>query len=209
MLGADDQQYGISRLISFSDGVFGFAITLLVTTIPFSLNLPPSASADQIGQQLLSILPNFYAYLFSFYMVGVYWVAHHRMFGYIIKSDTGLLWVNLTLLLFIVFLPFPTSLVARYGATSIITALYAATLSMIGLIYVIMWEYASSHHRLIPHDLDPQTRRYIRWRGLLPLGIFAISIGISFLSPSLAKVAWFAIFLVRPIFLRKYVGKGS
>jgi len=56
---ADEHQYGVSRLVTFSDGVFGFAITLLITTIPFSLEgLPHSASNEQMAQQLLSLLPN-------------------------------------------------------------------------------------------------------------------------------------------------------
>ncbi|MFL5665601.1 MAG: TMEM175 family protein [Ktedonobacteraceae bacterium] len=83
---AEDQQYGVSRLVAFSDGVFGFAITLLITSIPVP-ELPRSASADQIVQQLLGLLPNFYSYVFSFYMVGIYWMAHHRTFRYIIKFD--------------------------------------------------------------------------------------------------------------------------
>src|SRR2546421_8616378 len=143
---AEDQQYGVSRLVAFSDGVFGFAITLLITSIPVP-ELPRSASADQIVQQLLGLLPNFYSYVFSFYMVGIYWMAHHRTFRYIIKFDTRLLWMNLTLLLLIAFLPFPTSLLGRYGDTSIITAFYAATLSTVSLIYILLWWYASSHHR--------------------------------------------------------------
>lgn len=205
---AEDQQYGVSRLVAFSDGVFGFAITLLITSIPVP-ELPRSASADQIVQQLLGLLPNFYSYVFSFYMVGIYWMAHHRTFRYIIKFDTRLLWMNLTLLLLIAFLPFPTSLLGRYGDTSIITAFYAATLSVVSLIYLLLWWYASSHHRLISPDLDQKKITQLRVRGLITLTIFIISIGLSFISPSLAKAAWIAIFFVRPIFLRKYVSLGE
>ncbi len=51
----DEQQYGVSRLVAYCDGVFGFAITLLITTIPFSLgSLPPSASNGQIDVDPLS-----------------------------------------------------------------------------------------------------------------------------------------------------------
>jgi uncharacterized membrane protein len=205
---AEDQQYGVSRLVAFSDGVFGFAITLLITSIPVP-ELPRSASADQIVQQLLGLLPNFYSYVFSFYMVGIYWMAHHRTFRYIIKFDTRLLWMNLTLLLLIAFLPFPTSLLGRYGDTSIITAFYAATLSTVSLIYILLWWYASSHHRLISPDLDQKKITQLRVRGLITLTIFIISIGLSFISPSLAKAAWIAIFFVRPILLRKYVSGGE
>lgn len=203
MQGADDQQYGISRLVAFCDGVFGFAITLLITTIPFSLgNLPPSATNEQFVQQLRALLPSFYAYALSFYIVGNYWVVHHRSFRSIIKYDSILLWLNLTLLLFIVFLPVPTAFLGRYGESSIITALYALTHTLITFIYLIMQWYASSHHRLILPSLDQKTIRYGYLRALIAFIIFALSIGLAFLNPQLAKLAWIAIFLIRPLILR-------
>ena len=56
----DEQQYGVSRLVSFSDGVFGFAITLLITTIPFSFEgLASSASDAQIVPHLLAFVTEY------------------------------------------------------------------------------------------------------------------------------------------------------
>lgn len=199
----EEQQYGVSRLVSFSDGVFGFAATLLIATIPFSFpNLLSSASNEQIMPQLLSLVPNFFAYVLSFFMVGNYWVAHHRAFRHITKYDSALLWINLALLLFIAFLPLPTSLLARYGQNSIITALYAATLMLTSLISMIMSWYASSHHRLISPSLDQKTITDIYLRGLIPFAMFALSIGIAFLSTRLAQLVWIAIFFIRPIIIR-------
>lgn len=203
MAEADEQQYGVSRLVSFSDGVFGFAITLLITTLPFTLNIPPSATNQQTVQQLLNLLPQFYAYLFSFFMVGNYWIIHHRAFRRYIKSNTTLLWLNLTLLLFIVFVPFPTALLGRYGSNSVIVALYAAIQAAISLIYVIMGWYALSH-QLIVTPRDQKAIKYSYLRGLIPFVIFSLSCVIAFFSPFLAKLAWIAIFVIRPAVLRKY-----
>ena len=140
---ADEQQYSISRLVAFSDGVFGFAITLLITTIPFSLEgLPPSPGTEQVEQHLLSLWPYLYSYILSFYIIGYYWIIHHRILQQIIKTDSPLLWLNLTLLLFIVFLPVPTSFMSRYRDSAIITALYAAIQVLIWLAYVSMSWYA-------------------------------------------------------------------
>lgn len=202
----DDQQYGVSRLVAFCDGVFGFAITLLITTIPFSLgNLPSSATNAQILQQLSLLLPGFYAYVLSFYMVGNYWLVHHRMFRQIIKYDATFLWLNLTLLLFIAFLPVPTALLGRYANSSIITALYALTQTVITVIYLLITWYASSHHRLVLPSLDEKTIRYGHARSFITVSMFAFSIGLAFLNPQLAKLSWIAIFIVRPLILKRYV----
>ncbi|MDQ2885606.1 MAG: TMEM175 family protein [Chloroflexota bacterium] len=206
MAETDDQQYGISRLVAFCDGVFAFAITLLITTIPFSLgDLPSSATNAQILPQLGTLLPGFYAYVLSFYMVGNYWLVHHRMFRQIIKYDATLLWLNLTLLLFIAFLPVPTAFLGRYGDNSVITALYALTQTVITLIYLVIGWYTSSHHRLIPPSLDEKTLRYAHWRSFITVSMFALSIGLAFLNPQLAKLSWIAIFIVRPLILKKYI----
>jgi uncharacterized membrane protein len=125
----EDQRYGVSRLIAFSDGVFAFAITLLIITIPYPA-LTSSLSAGQFFAQLLTLKWYFFSYLLSFYSIGLFWLAHHGYFRYIIKFDRGLFLINLTLLLFIAFLPFPTNLLGHYGDRSIVTAFYAGTLSM-------------------------------------------------------------------------------
>ena len=201
----DEQQYGLSRLLDFCDGVFGFAITLLIITIPFSLRgLPPSATNAQTVQQLRLLLPSLYAYVLSFFIVGNYWVNHHRIFRQFIKYDSLLLWINLTLLLFIVFLPVPTSFLGLYGENSVIAALYATTQMVIVLIYLIMNWYASSHHRLIAPSVDQKTITYGYLRSLIAVTMFALSIGIAFLNPDLAKFWWLAIFIVQPLVLRGY-----
>jgi uncharacterized membrane protein len=198
----EQQQYGISRVLSFSDGVFGFAITLLIVNVISAFpSLPSSVSDEQLRAALLGLGSSFFSYAFSFYMVGVYWVAHHRMFRYIINYNTTLLWLNLTMLLFVVFLPFSTSLLDKYNNSHLIVAFYAATLTTISLCSTLLWEYAAFRHRLIPPDLDEKTIRYLRGRGWITLALFALSIGLAFLSPLLAKISWLALFLIRPLLL--------
>lgn len=200
----DVQQYGVSRLVAFCDGVFGFAITLLITTIPFSLgSLPSSASNIQVLQSLREVLPNVIAYVLSFFIVGNYWIIHHRVFRHIIKYDNTLLWINVILLLFIAFLPLPTAFLGHYGNNSLITALYAITQTIITFIYLIMGWYVSSRHLNLP-SLNQNMIRYERLRTLLSVCLFALSIGLAFLNPQLAKFTWIAIFIIRPLVLRKY-----
>jgi uncharacterized membrane protein len=199
----DEQQYGVSRLVSFSDGVFGFAITLLITTIPFSFEgLPSSASDAQIVPHLLALWPNVFAYTLSFFMVGNYWIVHHRMFRHIIKYDSTLLWINLTLLFLIAFLPLPTAFLGRHAQSSIITALYATTQTLLCLILLIMSWYTSSHDQLSASARDPRTMTYHHLRSLIPGCMFALSIGLAFLNTWLAQLVWFAIFFIRPMMIR-------
>jgi len=192
---ADQQSYGVARVIGFSDGVFAFAITLLVITLPYP-SLPPSLTVGQFFAQLLSLKDSFISYLVSFYIIGLFWLLHHQYFRYIIKFDTRLFLLNLTLLLLIAFLPFPTYLLGHYGDRSVVAAFYAAILSLLQLLYLLLWWYATSRHRLIAPTLEHGLVTFERWRRLLQLSVFVISIGLAFINLYLAVLAWIAATLI-------------
>ena len=103
----------LDRLIFFSDGVFAIAITLLA----LDLRLPPgddvSTSAD-LTRAILRTAPRFLSFFISFQVIGVFWLAHHRIFGLIGRFERGLAMLNLLFLLCIVFMPFPTSILGEH-----------------------------------------------------------------------------------------------
>ena len=93
------------RLESFSDGVFGFAATLLVADL--AIHPPGNALA-----QVLRAWPSYLAYVVSFLTIGAAWLAHTALTDQLAQADRILLRLNLLLLIVVVFLPFPTRLVA-------------------------------------------------------------------------------------------------
>src|SRR6266496_5950399 len=102
-----------SRIEAFSDGVFAIAITLLILDV----HVPPASQAN-LGRALARQWPTYAAYLISFAFIGIMWVNHHRLFNHIRRSDNGLMFQNLLLLLGVTFVPFPTALLAaHFGAT--------------------------------------------------------------------------------------------
>src|SRR6266480_7573592 len=103
-----------SRLEAFSDGVFAVSITLLV------LNIKPLS--DEVlrdggfWNEFSGQWPALLAFVTSFFTIGIMWINHHRLINHIKRSDTGLLLFNLLLLLVIVFIPYPTALLAQQYA---------------------------------------------------------------------------------------------
>ena len=89
----------------FSDGVFGFAITLLVIDIAIH---PPGTPL----QQVLHAWPSYLAYVISFMTIGTAWLVHTAMTDQLAEVDPIFLRLNLLVLIVVVFLPFPTQLVA-------------------------------------------------------------------------------------------------
>ncbi len=70
----------IGRILAPSDGLFAFAITLLVIQIA----LPETADAG-IPAALLRPWPRYLAHLLSFLVIARFWVSHHLAFRLIIR----------------------------------------------------------------------------------------------------------------------------
>ncbi len=106
----------LTRLETFSDGVFAIAITLLILEI----KVPPIDSIHSLKKlvsDLVHLWPSFFAYTYSFGGILVQWIVHHNTFHYLEKTSRPFLYANGFLLLTIVFFPFPTALLAEYVNT--------------------------------------------------------------------------------------------
>lgn len=129
-----------ARVEAFSDGVFAIAITLLI------LNLKvPSGPAGHLGEGLTAQWPTYAAFLLSFAFIGIMWVNHHRLFNHIRRSDSGLLFLNLLLLLGITVVPFPTALLAAHYGTAdrtVAAAVFNGTYVVLAVFFNILWHHA-------------------------------------------------------------------
>lgn len=171
------------RLEIFSDGVIAIAITLLILDVRL-----PTAKEGALWHDLGSHWPTYVAYVLSFAVVGIIWVAHHSMFQRIGHADRGLLFWNLFLLLGIAFVPFPTSLLAEYvqeGGSNAhaATAVYSATMTLIGLAFLAIWIHLARHPDLLEDQADAANlHRSIR-RSLVSPIVYGLTIVLAFISP--------------------------
>jgi uncharacterized membrane protein len=191
----------VDRLVAFSDGVFAIAITLLV----ISIEVPDVADKD-LGQALKDLSPQLFTYALSFFVIGLYWIAHHRTFRSLIRVDRTLLFINLLLLGFVALLPLPTEILGKYNDTTLAVVIYAASICTTGAISIALWRY------IIHAGLTPPLSRDVVRLGTLRAGIapavFALSIPLAFASPEIAQLSWLLILPANAIVERRY-GKDS
>jgi uncharacterized membrane protein len=145
-----------SRVEAFSDGVFAIAITLLVLT-----NAEPSSFKD-LSHQLWDRWPSYAAYVVSFLVIGIMWLNHHSIFGYLERIDRPLVYLNQLLLLTVVFVPYPTGVLGealrRGQGTQTAAVFYTLTMAVNAYCWTALWLYASSGRRLL-HEGFPEERR--------------------------------------------------
>jgi uncharacterized membrane protein len=193
-----DNEKVLGRVLTFSDGVFAIAILLLLIDV----KLPAGVSAASLGAALRSLWPNYLAFFISFVVIGLYWTAHVRLFRDIVRYDWGLIWLNLLYLLFIVIIPFSTSVLSiHFARLSVI--MYAATIAAAGYSNTIVRVYSTRARRLTGSGLGHTYIRKTIFLSLIAPTGFAISIGLALLNPVIARYFWMAILVIQIIFLRR------
>jgi uncharacterized membrane protein len=192
----------LDRIVFFSDAVFAIAITLLVLDIQVP-EIPDDQVAEELPGQILALWPKYFGYVLSFVVIITFWNIHLSIFSGIRDYDRGLIWLNSIFLMFVAFVPFPTSLLSEYGGHQLPVAIYAATLAIGRLLLTLIYWYASSGHRLVDPELDPQVVRFFLLRGLTIPVIFLLTIGISFFSVSAAIYSWLLLVVVDAVILRR------
>ncbi len=189
--GRSRDQYEVGRLLAFSDGVFAIAITLLVLSIPVP-DLPDPSNAA-LREALVRLLPNLFAFLLSFAIVGRYWSIHRQLLGALVRADRRVVGLNLGILLTICLVPFSSGLLTRYGNVPIAVQVYAANVALIGIVFGGLRFYLSGRRELADQaTLKEQSNTE---RTLLAPAIFLVSIPIAFWSPLAAELSWLSLIL--------------
>ena len=173
------------RIEASSDGVFAIAITLPILEI----RLPPHAEGthESLAATLVSLWPSYFAYIFSFVMIGIYWVNHHYIFKIYQKTARVFNLLNVFFLMCISFLPFPTAVLGEHlldekeQKTAII--FYVFGLLLAAASWFLKWLYASCHYQLIDNHLSPHFVSYLTIQYGLSVIFYASALIISVIQP--------------------------
>jgi len=190
-----------ARLEAFSDGVFAIAITLLV----LDLAVPVTKTSenhllDAIGDEW----PGYLGYVVSFATVGALWLGHNAITDYLDRADTTLLRLNLLLLFFVSFLPFPTRLLSEYirsdQAERVAVTFYGLTLLVAGALLSVFWRYAL-HARLVRPNAGDEEITLLTHRLTPGLAAYAVLIIVGLFRPVAAVIGYLviAMFFLLPL----------
>jgi uncharacterized membrane protein len=190
------------RIVNLSDGVFAIAITPLVLDIRVP-DIPEGMVASELPAALLSLWPKYLGYFLSFAVISTFWIVHHSIFRPIREYDRGLLYLNFLFLMFVAFVPFPTSLLGEYGDHQLPVAIYAGALAIGRLLLTAIHWYSTRDDRLGGEPQNPGEVRFYLIRGLAMPVIFLLSIGVSFFSVGAAIWSWVVMIVVDAVVLRR------
>jgi uncharacterized membrane protein len=192
----------LEHVISFSDAVFAFAITLMALSIDIP-DLPTNLTQSELLDELYALYPQFESYVISFAVIAIFWVSYHQVFNHIKGSHITMVYLNLIFLLLITLLSLATSLVINYDRYQISYVIYNFIVIMTSLLLALIWWYSIKHKYL------DENLHYFFIKGVManlmsiPI-VFTISIIISFVDLDVAQYFWLVIVPINIMIRRRY-----
>lgn len=186
----DRDSVEFARVLTFSDGMFAIAMTLLVVGIEVP-DIPDTDSVSELWDALGDLYPSIISFVISFAVIGRYWMAHHQFFALLKGITVPLIGINLIYLLFIAFLPFPTGLLGNFFENPLAFAIYAVAVAVVSGMEVVLLRGARRAD-LLTRPLSDDVYRWGVTQSLSPVIFFLASIPVAFLvDPSWAVAIWF------------------
>jgi uncharacterized membrane protein len=176
-----------------SDGVFAFAITLLVLDI-----VTPAASGNHLLRSLGDQWPSYLGYLISFATIGAAWLGHSAITEYLERASPGFIRLNLVFLLFVSFLPFSTRLFADYigknNPERVAATIYGISLALTSTLLFVLWRYAVQE-RLVRPDMNDEEIQLLTNRLTPGLVGYVVLIVVGLFVPLIAVIGYLGIAL--------------
>jgi uncharacterized membrane protein len=180
------------RLEGLSDGIFAFAMTLLI----LNFNLPERVKdirGFDLGAYLMNQQDPFFNYFLSFFFLAVFWLIHQQQMHHIKKTDRRHLWLNIFMLMFVVFIPFSTSLVNEFADHTSAEFFFAANMFIVSTLLYFGWIYSTGNKDMITGSTKEAHVRSGRVSGLVIPVISVISMTFAFIYPVVCSYLYLAI----------------
>ncbi len=190
---------GTERLLTLTDGVVAIALTLLV--LQFKVPSLPAGADPNSPHALyvaLHLSGSLVSYVVAFYVIGQFWLAHHRVFRYISGHSEGLAWWNFGFLFTITLFPFTSALLGSYSSNALAVIAFSVNLLLASISTTLVLGVAKHMHMLVP-QATPDVLRSIRLRGLIFVVVIAASIVVAFFSPQDAQYVWILMIVATPV----------
>lgn len=184
-----------SRIDALTDGIFAFAMTLLVLDIRLPAELHIRDSAELVAR-LWALQPACVAYVVSFFVLAAHWRGNIELRRVEEVSQSVLGW-TFVYLLFVTSVPFSSSVVGRYGDLPPAVWLYAANLIVVAALSL----------RLRVSEILPEHRQRARIghaKILFFIASAVASILISLVAPGYAMFAYLLNIVTGPLAERLY-----
>lgn len=191
------ERYSKNRVENLSDGVFGFAMTLLVLNIVIpeskliSNNVELWQAITSQGRALLS-------FTIAFFILASMWSLHVRQFESLKAVDRRFIFINSVRLFVAVLIAFSTGIASSYDRIELARMILPINMLLLAIIGTIQWHYAAYSNPPLLEDITVEEKNMHRIRAVIFIIFSVFTVVASYFVGELA----FAIFILMPIVVR-------
>lgn len=174
-----------ARLENLTDGLFAIVLTLLVLEI----HIPEISGANNAAfiEVLHEISLPLVEFFLSFIVLTMFWIGHNFMYAVFAKTiNRKLIVLNLIYLAFISLIPLSASILGEYREIPIAVAWYGLNVFLIGVLNIIVFEYARSSKEIESGEVSVRTIKQARIRQFVTPFFTLLGIAAAFYSTSAA-----------------------
>ena len=184
-MGLDNKNliFGKGRLEALTDGVFAIIMTILVFNIvvpELILFTEGDYASERLSAKFADLWPEFLAYIISFSTLGAFWVAHHRVFRWILYVDRPLIWINISFLMIIGLIPFSTTVLTQYLHSQHSIFVFSFNAIVAGLLIYAIYYYVKRNTELVDKSVQAMIEKSSSRRVLATILTYSVAIIFSF-----------------------------
>jgi uncharacterized membrane protein len=195
-----EHTFSKARIESLTDALFATVMTILVLSLVVPVVAGPNIP-QQLNSAILLLIPNLFAYVASFIVLGVVWIGHNNIMRYVHKIDRKFQWLTLLFLLSIGVIPFSTAFLGKYPLQQPAIIIYGFNFLIVAIMFNILAYHAMHHHKLIHKDADIKQINIMLKSNFLSVIVYLLSLIFSFINPYISL----SLFVFMPIY---YISRG-
>jgi len=182
-----------NRVETFSDGIFAIIVTLLILEIKVP-HIEDAGSSRELFNAIVILFPKFFSWVISFLTVCIVWVNHHRLFEMFKGINIVLFWMNVHLLLWVCFVPFPTALVGDYPQNPVAVAFYGVVMACASFAFIITRLYGLKNTELLKETTSlVKYKRAIFFAIIFGPVFYLVAAGLAWVNTIISFAAYFLI----------------
>jgi uncharacterized membrane protein len=187
-----DLKISRNRLEALVDGIFAFAMTLLVTGLVIP-HLSKGEAQTRLAASIAEMRSEFISFLVAFFVLASFWQMHHRQFHYVRVVDPGIMRITLFILACVVLMPFTTNISGDYSDVQVAVSLFHANMFSLGLLFLVHWWYLTRTPDITSVKISSRDALNGVYRSLITPVVSTLGFVISFISPSWSMATYLLI----------------
>ena len=177
------------RVSALTDGVFAIVLTILVLEIA----VPENLSEASLRQVLEELRPTLVAWVISFLITAMYWVAHRDLFLRVRAVNRDVVWLNLLFLLPVGLIPFASSVLGKYPDDAIALHLFGVVMIVASVMRLVLYVYVMRRPTLLVTQQVPERLGLGLSIAAAPILVYALAMALAATSATASLILYFAV----------------